>query len=103
MLRTTTVTISAILGIALMATTMRGTFTSVGPLLETIRGDTALSTAGAGALGMLPLLAFAAISPLAPNLSRKIGLERALALALIAIAIGVAIRSTPGVVLLFAG
>ncbi len=103
MLRTTTITISAILAIALMATTMRGTFTSVGPLLETIRSDTALSTAGAGALGMLPLLAFAAISPLAPTLSRRIGLERALALALAGIAVGVAVRSTPGVVLLFAG
>src|SRR5688572_14535285 len=101
MLRTTTLTLGAVVGIVLMATTMRGTFTSVGPLLETIRRDAGLSTAGAGALGMLPLLAFAAVSPMAPGVGRRVGLERALGLALVSIAVGVGVRSLPGVFLLF--
>lgn len=93
----------AVIGIALMASTMRGPFTSVGPLLQTIRADTGLSTAGAGALGMLPLLAFAVVSPVAPALGRRIGLERALGLALAGIVAGVVLRSVPGMVALFAG
>jgi CP family cyanate transporter-like MFS transporter len=93
----------AIAGIVLIAATMRGPITSVGPLLETIRGDTGLSAAGAGVLSMLPLLAFAAVSPLAPGLARRIGLERALGLALSVLAVGLALRSAPGMASLFAG
>jgi CP family cyanate transporter-like MFS transporter len=94
---------AAVIGIALMATTMRGPFTSVGPLLPIIRADTGLSTFGAGALGMLPLLAFAIVSPVAPALGRRIGLERGLGLALAGIAVGVLLRSVPGAPALFTG
>ena len=93
----------AILGIALMAAGMRGPITSVGPLLETIRSDTGLSATGAGVLSMLPLLAFAAVSPLAPGLAGRIGLERALGIALGLLAVGLAVRWIPGAVPLFTG
>ncbi len=94
---------AAVIGVGLMAATMRGPFTSVGPLLPIIRADTGLSTFGAGALGMLPLLAFAVVSPLAPAFGRRIGLERALGLALAGIAVGVVLRSAPGAPALFTG
>jgi MFS transporter, CP family, cyanate transporter len=93
----------AVIGIALMATTMRGPFTSVGPLLPIIRVDTGLSTFGAGALGMLPLLAFAVVSPVSPAFGRWVGLERGLGLALAGIAAGVLLRSVPGAPALFTG
>src|SRR2546423_2614500 len=93
----------AIGGIVLMAATMRGPITSVGPLLDTIRADTGLSSAGAGVLSMLPLLAFAAVSPLAPGLAARTGLERSLGAALVTLAIGLALRSIPGGAMLFAG
>jgi MFS transporter, CP family, cyanate transporter len=89
--------------IVLVATTMRGPFTSVGPLLDMIRSDLKLSAAAAGALGMLPLLAFAAVSPVAPAVARRLGLERALGSALALLAVGVVVRSVPGMLPLFAG
>jgi CP family cyanate transporter-like MFS transporter len=91
----------AITGIALIAATMRGPFVSVGPLLDTIRSDLRLSSVGAGALGMVPLLAFAAVSPLAPAVGRRFGLERSLGAALAVLTLGVLLRSVPGA--LFAG
>lgn len=93
----------AITGIVLMAAAMRGPITSVGPLLDVIRADAGLSAAGAGVLSMLPLLAFAAVSPLAPGLSARWGLERALGLALGTLAVGLAVRSIPYTGTLFAG
>jgi MFS transporter, CP family, cyanate transporter len=51
----------------------------------------------------LPLLAFAAVSPLAPGLSARWGLERALGLALGTLAVGLAVRSIPYTGTLFAG
>jgi CP family cyanate transporter-like MFS transporter len=93
----------AIAGLILIATTMRGPFTAVGPLLDTIRSDLHLSGAGAGALGMLPLLAFAGISPVAPVIARRIGLERSLVVALAVHTAGLVLRALPGVVALFAG
>lgn len=93
----------AITGIMLMAATMRGPITSVGPLLETIRADTGLSAAGAGVLSMLPLLAFAAVSPVAPGFARRVGLERSLGVALALLAVGTVVRSIPGFATLFGG
>jgi CP family cyanate transporter-like MFS transporter len=93
----------AITGLVLIATTMRGPFTAVGPLLDTIRTDLHLSGAGAGVLGMLPLLAFAGIAPVAPAIARRIGLERSLVVALAVHTVGLVLRALPGVVALFVG
>jgi CP family cyanate transporter-like MFS transporter len=93
----------AIVGIVLVAAAMRGPLTSVGPLLDTIRADAGLSAAGAGALSMLPLLGFAAVSPIAPTFGRWLGIERALASALALHAVGLVLRSAPGTLALFAG
>lgn len=93
----------AITGIVLMAAAMRGPITSVGPLLERIRDDTGLSAVGAGVLSMLPLLAFAVVSPIAPGLARRIGLERSLGFALGVLALGLGLRWVPDTAMLFAG
>lgn len=92
-----------IAGIVLMAATMRGPLTVVGPLLETIRADVHLSVVGAGALTTLPLLAFAAVSPCASALGRRLGLEAALGSTLTVLVAALAIRSVPGTLALFAG
>lgn len=93
----------AILGIVLIAVNLRASITSVGPILDTIRSDVGLSAAGAGALTMLPLLGFAGISPLAPAIARRLGLERSLVIALAVLAAGIVLRSVPGWVPLFGG
>ncbi|SEM01717.1 MFS transporter [Paenibacillus sp. OK003] len=90
-------------GIIVIAATMRSPITATGPIVELIRTDTGISHTMAGLLTSLPLLAFAAISPFAPKLARRFGLETALLTAIILVTIGVALRFMPSVPVLFIG
>lgn len=92
-----------IIGILMIATTLRVTFTGAAPLLDAIRADYGLTTAQTGMLTTLPLLAFALISPLAAGVARRIGMERSLFTALLLICAGIALRSLPSSLLLFIG
>lgn len=92
-----------IVGILLIATTLRVTFTGTAPLLDTIRSEYSLTTAQTGLLTTLPLLAFGLVSPLAAGVARRCGIERSLLLAMILICLGVGLRSLPFVALLFVG
>ena len=78
----------------LIAINLRPAITSVGPLIEDIRAATGISAALAGLLTTLPLLAFGAISPLAPLIARRIGIESALAGAVAVLALGLVVRAT---------
>ncbi|GHH40007.1 CynX/NimT family MFS transporter [Lentzea cavernae] len=80
----------------LVALNLRPALTSVGPLLPQIGGEAGLSEGAQGLLGALPLLAFAAISPLVTHPARRFGLERTLLAALVVLAIGTALRSVLG-------
>ncbi|MEO2206367.1 MFS transporter [Paenibacillus pabuli] len=90
-------------GIILIAATMRSPITAAGPIVELIRADTGISHTMAGLLTSLPLLAFAAISPFAPQLAKRFGLEAALLTAIIIVTFGIALRFLPSVPALFAG
>jgi CP family cyanate transporter-like MFS transporter len=90
-------------GLLLVAGNLRAGITAVGPVLAQVQADLQLSAVAASALISLPLIAFAVVSPLAPSLARVLGLERALGVALGALAIGLAIRSVPGPGLLWVG
>ncbi|MEV0130938.1 MFS transporter [Dactylosporangium sp. NPDC050688] len=90
-------------GILLLGAIGRAPLTSVGPLVAEIRAAEHLSGAAAGLLTTLPLLAFAGFSPVAPLVARRIGLERALGLAVVVLAAGIAVRSAPVPVALWAG
>jgi len=92
-----------IIGILMIATTLRVTFTGAAPLLDAIRAEYGLTTAQTGLLTTLPLLAFALISPLAAGVARRIGMERSLFAALLLICAGIALRSLPSSLLLFIG
>jgi CP family cyanate transporter-like MFS transporter len=85
------------------AVCMRTPLTAVGPVLERIGADTGLSKTLLGLLSALPLLAFSAVSPLVHGPARRIGIERTVIWALTALAIGVALRSVPGLPPLWAG
>ena len=86
----------------LLAANLRPALTSVGPLLEAIRSDLGLSATAAGLLTTLPLLIFAAFSPLA-SLGQVLGIERTLAGCLALIVGGIALRSQGSVPALYAG
>lgn len=92
-----------VVGILLIASALRAPITGVAPMLGMIRESSGVSAAEAGILTTLPLLAFAAISPIAAILGRRCGMERSLFGALLVIAAGIALRSSGPVWALFVG
>jgi len=84
-----------LLGIFLVAANLRAALTTVGPVLDEVRGELGLSSAAASVLIALPLVAFAICSPIMPAIARRIGPERTIALALVALAAGLVARSLP--------
>jgi MFS transporter, CP family, cyanate transporter len=89
--------------VVVVAINLRASITAVGPIVDDIRDDLGLSSAAAGLLTTLPVLAFAFASPVAGPLARRIGIERTLAGALAVIVVGVLLRVTGSVWAAFAG
>jgi CP family cyanate transporter-like MFS transporter len=85
----------AFIGVLLVAVNLRVSFVSVGPVLSNISGDLDLSSAAAGLLTGLPLIAFAVFSPVAPGFATWLGLDRALGMSLLILASGIVLRSLP--------
>ncbi|MBY0096670.1 CynX/NimT family MFS transporter [Mesobacillus maritimus] len=81
------------MGIIFVSFNLRPAITSVGPLIGLIRQDTGISNSLAGLITTLPLVAFAAISPLAPKIAKRFGSERSILLGLIVLGTGILIRS----------
>ncbi|MBS2538784.1 MFS transporter [Catenulispora sp. NF23] len=96
-------TTSLLIAIVLVAANLRAGLTGVGPLLPTVEHATGLSETWGGLLVTLPLLTFAATSPLAGRAARRHGARRVLALALPLLAAGLVVRSLPGIGFLFGG
>lgn len=92
-----------ILGVFIIAINLRPGMTSVGPLLGTIRDDLHLSNWSVGLLTSLPLIAFAIISPIVPNIGNRLTNERTMIIGLALLVIGISIRSISLIVFLFLG
>ncbi|MFB9924799.1 CynX/NimT family MFS transporter [Amycolatopsis halotolerans] len=92
-----------LVGVLLIATNLRAAITSLGPILSLVQSDQGLSSVAASVLVSVPLIAFAGCSPIAPKVAAKLGLERALGAAVLLLAVGILLRSTPPQVLLWAG
>ncbi|MER2009681.1 MAG: MFS transporter [Psychrobacillus sp.] len=83
-----------IIGIIFISSTLRAPLTAVGPIISYIRDGLDISNVLAGFITTIPLLAFAVISPFAPRVARRFGMEMTLFLAILLLAFGIAIRST---------
>jgi CP family cyanate transporter-like MFS transporter len=92
-----------IVAVVVAALCMRTPITAVGPVLTLIGTDTGLSNTLLGLLSALPLLAFSAVSPVVHGPVRRIGIERTVAWALAAIAVGSVFRTLPGLAELWIG
>lgn len=92
-----------LVGILLLAANLRPAITSVAPLIGTIRTETGISNGTAGLLTTLPLLAFGALSPVAPWVGRRFGTGRALLVGMALLATGILIRSAGPPSALFVG
>lgn len=92
-----------LLGIVLLAANLRPAFTALAPLIGQIRADTGISNGVAGLLTALPLLAFGLLSPIAPRLANRFGMERVLLASLLVLAAGILVRSVGTIATLFVG
>src|SRR5215213_6484520 len=92
-----------VLGIVLLAANLRPALTGVAPLIGQIRADTGISNGAAGLLTTLPLLAFGLLSPVAPRVARRFGIEGVLLASLLVLAAGILLRWVGAVAALFLG
>ncbi|WP_406141249.1 CynX/NimT family MFS transporter [Streptomyces sp. NBC_01089] len=97
------VPVGLVVAICLVAANLRTGLTGVGTLLPAIEHGSGLTSSWGGLLSTLPLLTFAATSPLVARASHRFGTARLLVAALGALAAGTAIRSVPSVICLFTG
>lgn len=91
------------LGLMLLAANLRAPFTNVGPIQDLIQTSYGLSATSIGLLTTLPLAAFAVVSPFAAIVSRRLGIELSLVVALSILIFGIAVRSYTSVVGLYLG
>lgn len=93
----------AAIAVVLVALNLRPVIVAVSPVFDTISSELGLTSVLAGLLVTLPVLCFGVLGPLAPLLAGKIGFERSLALVLLAIIAGSALRIIPSIPALFGG
>ena len=86
----------ALLGIVLLSLGMRSATTSFTPVFLLIADEIGLSPVVLGVVGALPPFAFAVAGSLTPWLSRRLGSERALVVAIGAIVLGQVARALSG-------
>lgn len=91
--------VAAVVAVLLLGMCLRAPVTSVGPLIDRIGADTGMGATALGLLGALPVLGFGVGSALAHRPAVRFGLERVIAVALLALAAGLVLRSldVPGV------
>jgi CP family cyanate transporter-like MFS transporter len=82
--------------LALTGLSMRTAVTSVGAALDDLQDALHISGSVAGIITTLPVICFAGLGALTPRLSRAVGGHRLLVLALIASALGSALRPVSG-------
>lgn len=76
----------------LVALTLRAALASIPPLVPTIEADLGLSGAAAGALTTLPVLCMGLFAPPAHRMAQRFGREAAIAVALVLLLAGFALR-----------
>lgn len=95
--------LSFILLMVLVGLNLRPALSSLAPLLPRIESTGELSVLMLTLLTTLPVLCLGLFAPLAPRLARRFGIERALALAMIILSAGLALRGFTHAPSLFIG
>jgi MFS transporter, CP family, cyanate transporter len=93
--------VMVVLGIIVLGFNLRPAAVSVGPVLDEITNGLDMSATTAGVLTTLPVIAFAGFGALAPWFARSIGLHKVTLLALLAVLVGLGLRSRTDQVSLF--
>jgi CP family cyanate transporter-like MFS transporter len=85
-----------IVAILLVAANLRPAVTSLGPVIDEVRGSLHTSATWISVLTALPGLCFGLAGFIAPLLARRLGLARAIGLALVLLTLGIAARVLAG-------
>lgn len=85
--------ILVLVGIVVLGFNLRPAALSIGPVLDEVTGELGMSGATAGLLTTLPVLAFAVVGALAPELARRAGVHRVTLTSLGAVAVGLGVRA----------
>ncbi len=86
----------ALIGIVLVAINLRTAVSGISPIVAQIQVDVRLDSLSLGILGSVPPVVFALSAVFMPLLSRRIGLERLLLIAIVAMVAGHLMRSLAG-------
>lgn len=86
----------ALTGILLLAINLRPVITAVGPIVGDISGDLSLTAGELGLLGALPLAMFGMTSGFVQLITKRFGVERATAGAMLVLTAATVVRSVPG-------
>lgn len=89
--------------VVLTALNLRPAITSVGPLLGDMRDSMGASAIWAGVLTTLPGLCFAAAGLAAPRLAARVGVDRAITVALVVLSVGLVLRVVDGPLVVIGG
>ncbi|PWH85035.1 CynX/NimT family MFS transporter [Brumimicrobium oceani] len=92
-----------LIGVLFVAINLRPALSGIGPLIEFIQQDIAISETLLGLLTTLPLLAFGVISTITPLFTKRFGIGNTLTGALILLTSGILIRSIGGIFSLYLG
>lgn len=90
-------------GLLAISLNLRAAVSSIGPVIDDIRADLGFSAAAASLLTTIPVVAFGVFAFAVPGLSKRLGMYRLLGLVLVVLAVGILLRSVPGLALLFFG
>ena len=90
-----------VLALVLTALNLRTAVTSVGPLLDELESGLGLGSGLAGLLTTLPVLSFAALGAITPSVAGRLGERRTLAVGLLLMTTGLALRAVAGSPALF--
>nr|EMP13366.2 MFS transporter [Gordonia sp. NB41Y] len=101
--RSSLFTVFTAVAIMLVAANLRPAVVAVSPLLDEITRDEGYSSAMAGMLTTLPVLFFGLVSPLAPPLAARFGIERTVFGSLLLLIVGSLLRLIPDTACLFLG
>ncbi|MDQ0643248.1 MFS transporter [Microbacterium murale] len=88
--------VASVIALCLVAAMMRPAITAVGPLIGRMSADTGIPLALLGALSTIVLIMWAAASPFAHGIGRRLGLGGAVLAAMGVLGLGTAVRSIPG-------
>lgn len=92
-----------VIGVAALGYNLRGAITSLPPLFPELQARLHLSAAAVSVLAAAPVICFAVVSGFAAWFSRRLGEERVLLLAALALVAGLLLRAAAPHVLLFPG